>query len=103
MMALFERNRSGKGQVIDSAMIDGVSYLATFIHKARYSGVWSGPRGTNLLDSGAPFYDTYKYVYTYTNCLLISLSLAKEQRMDATWLLGLWSHNSMLRCWINLT
>jgi len=94
MMALFERNRSGKGQVVNSAMIDGVSYLATFIHKARYSGVWSGPRGTNLLDSGAPFYDTYKCENTYTICLLIPLSLKNEG-----WALhGCWGFGATILC-----
>jgi len=60
VIALFERARSGQGQVIDAAMIDGVAYLSTFVHKLRNSGLWSSPRGTNLLDSGAPFYDTYR-------------------------------------------
>lgn len=57
--ALLERQRSGKGQVIDSAMIDGASHLVTFVHKMRGFGAWKD-RGTNLLDGGAPFYDTYR-------------------------------------------
>jgi len=57
--ALLERERSGAGQVIDSAMIDGSSHLVTFVHKMRGFGAWK-ERGTNLLDGGAPFYDTYR-------------------------------------------
>jgi len=59
MIALYERNKSGKGQVVDAAMVDGVSHLATFIHRMRTNGVWRDKPGTNLLDSGSPFYDTY--------------------------------------------
>lgn len=59
LLALHERNRSGKGQVVDAAMVDGVSHLATFIHRMKANGVWKDTPGTNLLDSGAPFYDTY--------------------------------------------
>jgi alpha-methylacyl-CoA racemase len=59
MIALYERNKSGKGQVVDAAMVDGVSHLATFIHRMRTNKVWSDKPGTNLLDTGAPFYDTF--------------------------------------------
>jgi alpha-methylacyl-CoA racemase len=59
LLALYERNKSGKGQVVDAAMVDGVTHLATFIHKMRANGVWNDKPGTNLLDTGAPFYDTY--------------------------------------------
>jgi len=57
--ALFERERSGAGQVIDAAMVDGAAMLLTPFYAARASGSW-GPRGTNLLDTGAPFYDVYE-------------------------------------------
>ncbi len=57
--ALVERARSGKGQVIDAAMVDGAAHLASFIYKFRAAGLWKDERGTNMLDSGAPFYDTY--------------------------------------------
>ncbi len=60
LLALIERQTSGEGQIVDAAMIDGAAYLATFVHAARRVGVWSNPRGTNLLDTGAPFYDTYE-------------------------------------------
>ena len=60
LAALFERQRSGKGQVIDAAMIDGVSMLAAPFFAFMATGFWQDRRGSNLLDSGAPFYDTYE-------------------------------------------
>jgi alpha-methylacyl-CoA racemase len=57
--ALYERERSGAGQVVDAAMVDGAALLTTFLHGMRAAGMWSEPRGENLLDGGAPFYDTY--------------------------------------------
>jgi alpha-methylacyl-CoA racemase len=60
MAALFERQRSGRGQVVDAAMIDGSAILATMMHEMLGAGTWSEDRGTNLLDSGAPFYDAYQ-------------------------------------------
>eukprot|EP01130_Rhizamoeba_saxonica_P005769 TRINITY_DN2285_c3_g1_i1.p1 TRINITY_DN2285_c3_g1~~TRINITY_DN2285_c3_g1_i1.p1 ORF type:complete len:272 (+),score=46.81 TRINITY_DN2285_c3_g1_i1:1-816(+) len=58
MLALYERHSSGRGQVIDSAMVDGSLYLSSFIYKNKNT-LFGAPRGKNLLDSGAPFYDTY--------------------------------------------
>jgi alpha-methylacyl-CoA racemase len=58
--ALFEAQRSGKGQVVDAAMIDGASLLTTMIWGMQAAGRWSDERGTNVLDSGAPWYDTYE-------------------------------------------
>ncbi|KAK3746306.1 hypothetical protein QZH41_015393, partial [Actinostola sp. cb2023] len=60
LMALIERDKSGKGQVIDSAMIDGSAYIGSFVYTSRSLGLWSNERGGNLLDTGAHFYDTYK-------------------------------------------
>jgi alpha-methylacyl-CoA racemase len=60
LAALYERSRSGRGQVVDAAMVDGASLLVSFIHGLRAQGLWQDARGTNLLDSGAPFYDTYE-------------------------------------------
>ncbi|WP_348537441.1 CaiB/BaiF CoA transferase family protein [Nocardia carnea] len=60
LAALHERSRSGRGQVIDAAMVDGAALLTAFVHGVRADGHWSDERGTNLLDSGAPFYDTYE-------------------------------------------
>ena len=59
LAALWERERSGIGQVVDAAMLDGVSVLAQMFWSLRACGLWSDQRGRNLLDSGAPFYDTY--------------------------------------------
>jgi alpha-methylacyl-CoA racemase len=58
--ALVEARTSGEGQVVDAAMVDGSALLMTFIHGLKAMGVWSNERGTNLLDSGAPFYDVYE-------------------------------------------
>jgi alpha-methylacyl-CoA racemase len=60
LAALLERERSGHGQVVDAAMVDGSALLATFIHGLRAGGAWRDERGSNLLDGGAPFYDTYR-------------------------------------------
>jgi alpha-methylacyl-CoA racemase len=59
LSALWERQTSGKGQVVDAAMIDGSSVLAQMIWAMRGQGVWSDERGVNMLDGGAPYYDTY--------------------------------------------
>ena len=60
LAAVVERQASGAGQVVDAAMVDGASTLMAFIHGMRAAGQWPGERGTNLLDGGAPFYDTYE-------------------------------------------
>ncbi|MEU7746062.1 CaiB/BaiF CoA-transferase family protein [Nonomuraea sp. NPDC049158] len=59
LLALFERERTGKGRVIDAAMVDGAAILFAMFYHGVQSGFW-GPRGTNLLDTGAPHYDTYE-------------------------------------------
>src|SRR5438105_11078841 len=58
--ALVEAGRSGKGQVVDAAMVDGTAMLMAPFYAARQIGFWSDDRGTNMLDTGAPFYDTYE-------------------------------------------
>jgi len=60
MAALFERQRSGRGQVVDAAMVDGAASLASIFWGLQAAGSWGAPRGENLLDGGAPFYDTYE-------------------------------------------
>src|SRR6185437_7941351 len=60
LAALLERERSGRGQVIDAAMVDGVSYLMSMVYSGYASGLWRNERGANLVDGGAPFYDTYE-------------------------------------------
>jgi alpha-methylacyl-CoA racemase len=57
---LVEARRSGRGQVVDAAMVDGAASLMSMFYGMRASGLWQDERGTNLLDSGAPFYDTYE-------------------------------------------
>lgn len=60
LAALYERGRSGKGQVIDAAMVDGAALYTAFVHGMHAVGLWNEPRGENALDGGAPFYDTYE-------------------------------------------
>jgi alpha-methylacyl-CoA racemase len=58
--ALFEAQRSGKGQVIDSAMVDGVMSIYSVFYAMTQGGFHTGPVGTNLFDGGAPFYNVYE-------------------------------------------
>jgi len=60
LAALLERQRSGRGQVIDAAMVEGAAVLATPFFGFMQTGVWSTERGTNIVDSGAPYYDVYE-------------------------------------------
>jgi alpha-methylacyl-CoA racemase len=60
LAALVERGRSGRGQVVDATMIDGVSMLLAPTYAYLANGFWQDRRGENLLDGGAPFYDTYE-------------------------------------------
>ena len=60
LAALFERHQSGRGQVIDAAMVDGSALLTQMMWAMRGMGLWSDQPGTNILDGGAPFYDTYE-------------------------------------------
>ncbi|MFQ5346285.1 MAG: CaiB/BaiF CoA transferase family protein [Rhodothalassiaceae bacterium] len=58
--ALLECTRSGQGQVVDAAMVDGVASLMTVVHMLDQMGLWTPDRESNLLDGGAPFYDVYR-------------------------------------------
>ena len=58
--ALLEAKSSGKGQVVDAAMIDGAAALMASTFAANQAGFWSDERGTNLLDSGSHFYEVYE-------------------------------------------
>lgn len=60
LAALWETARSGRGQVIDAAMLDGASLLGTAFFGFISNGTWRQERGSNLVDSGAPFYDSYE-------------------------------------------
>jgi alpha-methylacyl-CoA racemase len=57
---LFHALRTGEGQVVDTAMVDGSALLLAPLYAAYGSGVWTDDRGSNMLDSGAPWYDTYE-------------------------------------------
>lgn len=57
---IIEAQRSGKGQVVDTAMTDGAASLMTMFYGMSASGFWQDKRGSNMLDSGAHFYDTYE-------------------------------------------
>ncbi len=58
--ALLETRQSGEGQVIDCAMTEGAAYLATSAYGWQASGFWSPERGSNIVDTGAHFYNTYE-------------------------------------------
>lgn len=60
LAALVERAGSGRGQVVDAAMVDGSASLMGVFHGLDQMGAWSDARGTNLLDGGAPFYGVYE-------------------------------------------
>ncbi|GHB34336.1 alpha-methylacyl-CoA racemase [Pseudovibrio japonicus] len=60
LSALFERTKSGKGQVIDAAMVDGVPAMLGIIYSLLGRGLWQDKRQANLLDGGAPFYRCYE-------------------------------------------
>lgn len=60
LSALLARQTTGRGQVVDAAMVDGGASLATMLYAMRGNGLWQDRRRANLLDGGAPFYDTYR-------------------------------------------
>jgi alpha-methylacyl-CoA racemase len=59
LAGLLEASHSGKGQVVDAAMVDGVASLTTLLHGMQAGGMWSDARGSDLLNGGAPFYRCY--------------------------------------------
>ncbi|MNQ86182.1 CoA-transferase family III [compost metagenome] len=60
MAGILEARRSGKGQVVDAAIVDGAAHLATTFFGMLAAGIWKDGRGTNITDSGSPFYDCYE-------------------------------------------
>jgi alpha-methylacyl-CoA racemase len=60
LAALVERQRSGEGQVVDAAMVEGAASLMTVFYGMRAAGMWKDERGENVLDGGAPFYNVYE-------------------------------------------
>jgi alpha-methylacyl-CoA racemase len=57
---LIEARRSGQGQVVDAAIVDGAALLTTIVHELAGAALWEERRGANLLDGGAPFYGVYE-------------------------------------------
>ena len=101
LAALVERATSGRGQVIDAAMVDGSAYLMMLVYSLAAQGMWNPDRpGSNLLDTGAPFYDVYRCAdgeYLAVGCLepqfyalfLEGLGLADTDcRISSTWSAG---------------
>ena len=93
LAALVERSHSGRGQVVDAAMVDGAAMLTTHLHTMLADGTWDGARGDNILDGGAPFYRCYttsddRYVSVgaiepqFWTLLLEGLGLAGETLPD---------------------
>jgi alpha-methylacyl-CoA racemase len=60
LAAIISAQQTGAGQVVDAAMVDGAASLLAMTYTLRAAGMWSGPRGTNLLDTGAHFYEVYE-------------------------------------------
>jgi len=60
LAAIIEARTSGRGQVVDASMVEGASVMMTLIHAMREIGIWTDEAGTNLLDSGAHFYEVYE-------------------------------------------
>jgi alpha-methylacyl-CoA racemase len=60
LAALHEAASTGRGQVVDAAIVDGAAHLTTMVHSLMAGGRWTPTRGANLLDTGAPFYDVYE-------------------------------------------
>ncbi|XP_063236250.1 alpha-methylacyl-CoA racemase isoform X2 [Bacillus rossius redtenbacheri] len=58
--ALLERTSSGRGQVVDANMVEGSAYLGSWLFRSQKLPFWGQPRGSNILDTGAHFYDTYE-------------------------------------------
>lgn len=59
LAAVWEADRSGQGQIVDAAIVDGAASLTSILHGLMASGRWKDERGTNFLDTGVPWYDTY--------------------------------------------
>ncbi|MCR4266616.1 CaiB/BaiF CoA-transferase family protein [Nitratireductor sp. ZSWI3] len=100
LAALVERAGSGKGQVVDAAMVDGASMLAAPFFGFSATGFWRQERGANLLDGGAPFYDAYEaadgghvaiaclepqFFAEFARLLPLDASLAGAQYDEARW------------------
>lgn len=94
LLALAARDRTGRGQVVEANMVDGSAYMTTFPRLARKGPMWNEPRGTNVLDGGCPWYDTYetkdgKYMSVYVAILPFAPRSRTDDEAEA-----LSSHNS---------
>ncbi|MEP4198715.1 MAG: CaiB/BaiF CoA-transferase family protein [Aliishimia sp.] len=100
LSALYERNRSGKGQVVDAAMAEGVPAMMGLLQGWQARGAWSDARGANLLDGGAPFYRCYtcadgkfiafaalepQFFAEFLRIAKVDLSHAATQNDQSTW------------------
>jgi alpha-methylacyl-CoA racemase len=100
LAAVWEAGRSGRGQVVDAAIVDGASSLTALLHGLMAAGQWVDRRGANFLDSGVPWYDTYltadgqwmavgaleqKFYEQLTRLLGISDEIASQRDDPATW------------------
>jgi alpha-methylacyl-CoA racemase len=99
--ALVERATSGRGQVVDAAIVDGGALQMAMVHGMRAGGTWPNPRGQNTLDGGAPFYETYGcadggYVAVgalepqFYAALMEGLGLQDEDIASNQWDVGRW-------------
>lgn len=100
LLALLSRNTTGRGQVVEANMVDGSAFLATMPRLATKRLIWAGQRGTNMLDGGCPYYDTYEtedggYMAVYVsqsilnNLLTVMFRGALEPQFFAALLNGL--------------
>ncbi|MEH3034113.1 MAG: CaiB/BaiF CoA-transferase family protein [Aeromicrobium erythreum] len=99
LAGLWQAGRSGRGQVVDAAIVDGVAHLMAGVHGFVNAGLWTDRRGANLLDGAAPFYRLYvtsdgRHVavggieppFFQEMCRLLEVDLTPEQQHDpAAW------------------
>jgi alpha-methylacyl-CoA racemase len=101
--ALLSAQRTGKGQVVDAAMVDGAAALLTMVVGFQRAGIWSMERGDNIVDGGAPYYSTYetsdnRYVaigameQKFYDLLLQKLDLLADEKMRPHTDRSLWSY-----------
>ena len=105
--ALLQVERSGQGQVIDAAIVDGTALLTAMLHSMRGTGEWSAPRGENLFDGGAPFYQVYRasdgrwlavapLESQFYAQLVLGLELSAELALHQQWDRASWPHQRQL-------
>jgi alpha-methylacyl-CoA racemase len=100
LAALWETARSGRGQVVDAAIVDGASSLTALLHGLMAAGQWTDRRGVNFLDTGVPWYDTYetadgewmsvgaleqKFYAEFTRLLGVSDDVAALRDQQSSW------------------